>query len=89
VATYPFAIEYSLLAPNGKVYKYETDDIVSIFPDNGLTSSSRLTNAAEVGLPASGYESALRKALLQMGVSDRTVRYLTTVDDLGLEQRGV
>jgi hypothetical protein len=89
VATYPFAIEYSLLAPNGKVYKYETDDIVSIFPDNGLTSSSRLTNAAEVGLPATGYESALRKALLQMGVSDRTVRYLTTVDDLGLEQRGV
>lgn len=89
VATYPFAVEYSLLAPNGKVYKYETDDIVSIFPDNGVTSSARLINAAEVGLPTTGYETELRQALLNMGVSDRTVRYLTTADDLGLEQRGV
>jgi hypothetical protein len=89
VATYPFSITYTLLAPDGKMYEYATDDIATLFPDGGATSSARLTNPAEVGLPLTGYEAALKQQLLRLGVSDRTVRYIATTDDLALEQRGI
>ena len=88
VATYPFQISFTLLAPDGKMYEYVTDDIVTLFPDGGVTSSSRLTNSVEVGLPITGYEALLKKRLMQMGVSDRTVRYIAATDDLALDQRG-
>lgn len=88
-ATYPFTISYELLAPDGKVYRYETEDIVTLFPDNGVTSSARLTNPLDFGLPATGYEARLRRQLLNLGVSDRTVRYLADADELALQQRGV
>lgn len=88
-ATYPFTIEYELLAPDGKVYRYSTEDIVTLFPDNGTTSSAKLLNPTELGLPSSGYEARLRRQLMNMGVSDRTVRYLAVTDELALLQRGI
>lgn len=87
-ATYPFTINYSLLAPDGRVYRFATDDIVSVVPD-GVSSSARLLNPADFGLPASGYYAALARQLASQGVSDRTVRYLAVADDVALEQRGL
>lgn len=87
-ATYPFTLNYSLLAPDGRVFRYATDDIVSVVPD-GRTSSARLLNPGDFGLPATGYYAALARLLQQQGVSDRTVRYLAVADDVALEQRGV
>lgn len=88
-ATYPFTIEYELLAPDGKVYRYSTEDIVTLFPDNGTTSSAKLLNPVELGLPTSGYEARLRRQLNNLGVSDRTVRYLAVTEELALLQRGI
>lgn len=87
-ATYPFTIKYSLLAPDGRVYLFATEDIVTIAPD-GVTSSARLLNPADFGLPATGYYAALTRQLALQGVSDRTVRYLAVPADVALEQRGV
>jgi len=87
-ATYPFTINYALLAPDGRVYRYATDDIVSVVPD-GVTTSARLLNPEDFGLPATGYYAALARQLARQGVSDRTVRYLAVADEVALEQRGV
>jgi hypothetical protein len=87
-ATYPFTIKYELLAPDGRVYRYATDDIVSVVPD-GVTTSARLLNPADFGLPTTGYYAALARQLVRQGVSDRTVRYLAVADQVALEQRGV
>lgn len=85
-AVYPLTILYDLLAPDGMVYSYSTPDLVTLFPDG--SSGAKLTNPVDVGLPATGYEGALEKRLLGQGVSDRTVRYLASLDDVVLEKRG-
>lgn len=87
-ATYPFTLNYELLAPDGRVYRYATDDIVSVVPD-GTTTSARLLNPQDFGLPETGYYAALARQLALQSVSDRTVRYLATADGVALEQRGV
>lgn len=85
-AIYPLTVLYDLLAPDGKVYSYSSPDVVTLFPDG--STGATLLNPTDVGLPATGYEGALQQRLLGLGVSDRTVRYLASLDDVVLEKRG-
>lgn len=87
-ATYPFTIFYSLLAPDGRVYQFATEDIVTVRPD-GVTSSARLLNPSDFGLPSTGYFTALERQLLRQGISDRTIRYLAYTDEVALDQKGI
>lgn len=82
---YGFRVSYDLLAPDGKVYRYETTDRVTVFPsgEDGAT----LLNPTEVGLPATGYHAALRLKLARLGVSDRTIRYLVAPGAIGFTAR--
>jgi len=73
VSIFPFTIQYELLGPDGKVYRFETEDVVTLDPDE---QTSRLRNPSDFGLPSVGYAAALRKRLRNFGVSDRTTRYL-------------
>ena len=86
VATlYGFRVVYELAAPDGSVYRYETSDKITLFPDPD--SGAVLLNPTEVGLPASGYHAALRRQLSRLGVSDRTIRYLVAPGAIGFTAR--
>lgn len=76
-SVYPFTIEYSLHAPDGKIYQFRTSDIVSLAPDS-TKNTAVLLNPSEVGLPTTGYQLALAQRLQQFGVSNRTVRYIAS-----------
>jgi hypothetical protein len=86
--TYNFPVRYSLQAPDGTIYRFETDDIVTVFPD-GVTSSARLLNPEDFDLDPASYYAPLKRQLQLLGVSDRTIRYLAASDAVTLEQRGV
>lgn len=83
---YPFTVEYDLLGPDGRVFHYATEDVVNVFPD-GVTSSARLLNPEDFGLPTTGYYAALRKLLTESGVSVRTLLYLATPEAVTFERR--
>ncbi len=86
VATiYPFTVEYDLLGPDGRVYRFATEDRVTVFPDG--TNSARLLNPTDFGLPTTGYYTALKKHLLDVGVSTRTIRYLAASGAVTFERR--
>lgn len=85
---YPLTLRYELIAPDGKVYRYASEDLVTLYPDAD-TSTARLLNPAEVGLPNTGYTARLRQQLLRMGVSDRTCRRIVSTDGFVFERRGV
>lgn len=103
----PTILAYNLYAPDGQVYAYETQDIVTVYPsypENNahLTNGYALTTTpAELALrvpiqnadldptQSSGNETTfaaanktLRDQLTALGVSDRTLIYLTTADDI-------
>lgn len=61
----PMTIDYTLLAPDGRVIPYRTTDIVTIDPSHQTAN------------PDSHPEDALLDPI-SIGVSDNTVRYLTT-----------
>lgn len=82
---YPFTVRYDLLAPDGKVYSYESEDEVTVFP-SGLTSA-RLVDPVSVALPTTGYHATLRRRLLAMGVSDRVTRYAASTAALTFVRR--
>lgn len=84
-AIYPFLVQYELLAPSGKVYRYETTDVVTIFPTGG--NGAKLLNPEEFGLPSTEYYADLKRSLGAQGISDRTIRYISTVDEITFEQR--
>jgi hypothetical protein len=63
---YPFTIDYQLLAPDGTTVEYSTDDRV-IMHESKLVDTGIVRSAAE---------------LLRMGVSDRTTRFVTSVDSV-------
>lgn len=87
VATlYAFRIGYELIAPDGRVFRYETADKVTLFPPDE-TSGAVLLNPAELGLPTTGYYAALRRTLLALGVSDRTVRFIAANGGVLFEER--
>jgi hypothetical protein len=85
-AMFPFSAEYELLSPDGRVLRYATTDVLTIFP-NG-TNGAQLLNPTDFGLPVSGYASALRFMLREMGISDRTVRYRAQAASVLFEKRG-
>ena len=84
-ALYTFEVNYELLAPDGKVYRYRTADKITPFPT--ATNGARLLNPTEVGLPTTGYYDALRKNLRALGVSDRAVRFLVASGAVTFEAR--
>lgn len=87
VATlYAFAVNYELIAPDGRVFRYQTTDKVTIFPSDS-TSGAVLLNAVELGLPATNYYDALRRTLRSLGVSDRTVRFIAAVGGVNFAER--
>ena len=93
------SLYYSLYAPDGQVYEYATKDIVSIYPDypnnnaqltNGTALADPVLNA-DVDPTLPGNEALLDAAnteiknqLKQLGVSDRTLVFLTTPEDISL-----
>lgn len=83
-AIYPFAVEYDLLAPNGKIYHFSTNDRVTIFPTSA--DSVTLLNPTEVGLPATGYLPGLIKQLTELGLSDKNTRYICDSGTLSFER---
>lgn len=83
---YPFDVDYTLHAPDGKLYKFRTSDVLSLSPTAG-TNTAVLLNPVEVGLPVSGYEAALAQRLQQLGVSRRTVRYIASPGAIAFTQR--
>jgi hypothetical protein len=80
-AIYPFVLDYDLLLPNGQVAHFQTSDTVTVFPD-GVTTSAQLLNPTDFGLPSMNYFAAWERMLLLFGVSDRTIRYITTLDEV-------
>jgi hypothetical protein len=102
----PTILAYDLYAPDGQVYAYETQDIVTIFPsypsnNAHLTNGSPATTTpaelairvpianADLDPTVSGNETVfaaanktLKDQLTVLGVSDRTLIYLTTADDI-------
>jgi hypothetical protein len=103
----PTILAYSLYAPDGQVFTYETQDIVTIFPSypsnnahltNGdatvanpveLALRNPIVNAALDPTASNDFETqfaaanaTLRNQLAELGVSDRTLIYLTSADDI-------
>lgn len=97
----PTVLNYDLLAPDGQVYSYTTDDIVTIFPVD-LNNASRLTNGADLRVPlpnASLWPAdtinqplidaanvELAEQLADLGISDRTVVYYALAADIAIEE---
>lgn len=67
--TYAFSIQYTLLAPDGNVYDFLTEDKVTLNPDNAFPENP-----------------ITAERLLELTVSDRTVRYLTRLDRIQVEE---
>jgi hypothetical protein len=86
VTVYPFTVNYTLYAPDGRVFLYATEDRVTLTPD-GATTTARLTNPTDVGLPATGYHAALEQLLTTLGVADRTVRFLAADGAVAFSRR--
>jgi hypothetical protein len=101
----PTVVAYTLYAPDGQIYKYDTKDIVSVYPSYP-SNNARLTNGNEpapegLRVPIANADldpavnptnaslvaaanSALKNQLTELGVSDRTLIYLTSADDITL-----
>lgn len=87
VATlYAFSVTYELIAPDGRVFRYQTTDKVTLFPPDASSGAS-LLNPVELGLPATNYYAALRQTLRALGVSDRTVRFIAATAGVTFEAR--
>lgn len=84
-AVYPFVLQYDLLAPDGRIYRFETTDRVTLQPSE--TNGATLLNPTDFGLPAVNYEAALQAQLVAAGISDRVVRYFALDSDIVFEQR--
>jgi hypothetical protein len=98
----PVQLLYTLFAPDGQVYTYQTDDIVTITPKY-LSNAAKLTNGADLRTPipnaaldptlSAENETLFAEAnvllsdqLLNLGVSDRTVRYFANIADITVNQ---
>lgn len=93
----PVTLNYDLVAPDGQIYSYATDDVVSIFPKD-LNNSARLTNGAALRVPLPNASlfpadsvnqplidvanTELYNQLYALGVSDRTVVYYANAADI-------
>lgn len=98
------SLTYTLVAPDGQIFRYRTKDIVTVRPSYP-SNNANLINGDELRTPiaqanvdptlSAGAEAALAAAntalglqLTALGVSDRTLVYLTTADDITLTQVG-
>lgn len=98
----PVQLLYTLLAPDGQVYQFQTDDIVTIFPKY-LSNAARLTNGTDLRVPIlnaaldptvdannetlfAAANVELSDQLSALGVSDRTVRYFANASDIVVTQ---
>lgn len=97
----PTILNYDLIAPDGQIYRYTTEDLVTIFPVD-LNNASRLTNGTQLRSPlpnASLWPAdsvnqplideanvLLGRQLRAMGVSDRTVVYYALPSDITVEE---
>ena len=84
--TYVGDIAAILIAPDGRVFRYQTTDKVTLFPPDASSGAS-LLNPVELGLPAMNYYDALRRTLRTLGVSDRTVRFIAATGGVTFEER--
>jgi hypothetical protein len=96
----PISLTYELFAPDGQVYAYQTQDLVTIYPDAD-SNAAQLTNGSvlrdplpDASLPITTGNQALIDAanvtlgeqLALIGVSDRTVRYIALATDINVAQ---
>ena len=96
----PTVLTYTLFAPDGQVYKYSTQDIVTIFPSSP-SNNAHLANGTSLRVPINNADldptssndaatlfaaanKELNDQLLALGVSDRTLVYVTTANDITL-----
>lgn len=100
----PFTVTYELLAPDGQRYVYTTRDVISIRPDwpqntarltNGASLRTPIVNAdldptiSEANeLLATAANELLQTQLANIGVSDRTIRYMADVADILVTKEG-
>jgi hypothetical protein len=85
-AIYTFLVRYDLLIPDGRIMHFETADKITVFPD-GATSTARLTNPTDFGLPDTGYYAGLTRLLKDQGVTDRVTRYRVAPDGVAFVRR--
>lgn len=94
----PFDVRYRLLAPDGQVYHFTTKDLVSVqpsWPDNTVRLLNGASLRAPIlgadidaslspsnAVLAVAAHSLVHQQLLQLGVSDRTTRYVASVADI-------
>lgn len=83
----PLVLYYDLLAPDGQVYSYSSEDQATLFPSD-LNSASLLNYASlrEPLLFEATRDRDLRNQLTALGVSDRTIRYFCQPSDIQIEQ---
>jgi hypothetical protein len=85
---YPFTLGYTLFAPDGEVLLYESHDIATLYPGPETTAS--LVNGLDLRTPlANPAHDSLRNLLSELGVTDRTVRYLANPSDFYVWERDV
>jgi hypothetical protein len=84
---YNFTLSYQLIVPDGRVMNFETEDKITIFPEGGTSSTARMLNPTDFGLPATDYYAQLRKLLADQGISDRVTRYRVSEDGIVFDQR--
>ena len=85
---FPFTFRYAFFAPDGEVLRYESQDIATLFPSEENTAT--LLNGDQLRSPlAPSSVSALSSLLAQLGVSDRTVRYVSDTSDIYVWERDV
>jgi hypothetical protein len=95
----PTVVTYNLYAPDGQVYGYATQDIVTTYPSYP-NNNAQLTNGLALRTPISNADldptvpgndtlvaaanKTLKDQLTKLGISDRTLIYLTTAEDISL-----
>jgi hypothetical protein len=85
---YPFTLKYTLFAPDGQVLLYESHDTATLCPGRETTAS--LVNGLDLRTPlATPFLDSLRSLLSELGVTDRTVRYLANPSDFYVWERDV
>jgi hypothetical protein len=81
---YPFVLNYVLYSPDGRMFKYTSQDVATLFPREGSTAT--LTNGSDHGF-ATAYLTQLKTAFAERGVTDRTVRYVADLVDIDVWER--
>jgi hypothetical protein len=103
----PTILTYDLFAPDGQVYSYQTNDIVTVYPEfpsnNAHLTNGSVTSPTALRVPIENADldptlnplaipsnatlfaaanKTLEDQLTELGVSDRTLIYLTSADDI-------